>query len=369
MIGTDCKKTCVEGEGTLRDRLLEGVFVRNAQTAPQLVREPFVALLADRFLVVLEELGLLVELLVADRARKVMHAPGLVEGGENVPGDNLVANEAQITEQLMIVRLAVGHSALLVVPMAQEGLLALGTDKVLHVPVLSQGGNNPFLDGTSTSTTNRNTHPIVTTQTIQLVHVVGCVAGTILHLTRRRVQLGPARGTVEVIPVINLSSEAKRCIINDAMALVTDMLPKSNLFLLAIAIVTKRSVLIADETRIGQWDGAPFARETLRMPVGCHRLNDAPDDEIVALVAARRKQDVEVLLAVLAPLELVEDTILELPEALGANKALRMPELAVRVDDPFVGLESLVAPGAVHGAERHVVAHSLGTWMEERMFI
>lgn len=153
------------------------------------------------------------------------------------------------------------------------------------------------------------------------------------------------------------------------MALVADVLPKSDLFLLAVAIVTKRSVLVPDEARIGQRNGAPFARETLRMPVGRHRLNDTSDDEIVALVAARCKQDVEILLAVLAPLELVEDAILELAEALSAHKALRMPELAVRVDDPFVRLESLVAPGAVHGAERHVVAHSLGTWMEERMFI
>lgn len=136
LLGTDLKEKFGSGD-TLRDQLLEGVLVRNAQTTPQLVREPFVALLADRFLVVLEKLGLLVELLVADRARKVMHAPGLVEGGENVPGDDLVANEAQIAEELMIVRLAVGHSTLLVVPMAQEGFLALGTDKVLHVPVLS----------------------------------------------------------------------------------------------------------------------------------------------------------------------------------------------------------------------------------------
>lgn len=140
--------------------------MRNAQAATELAREPLVALLAHRFLVVLEEFGLLVQLLVADRAGEVMNAPGLVQCGEHcfwemandvenvtleshhrqvegrltpgssepltVTSDDLIADEAQISKQLMIVRLAVGHATLLVVTMAKEGFLTLGTHKVLQ---------------------------------------------------------------------------------------------------------------------------------------------------------------------------------------------------------------------------------------------
>lgn len=138
------------------------------------------------------------------------------------------------------------------------------------------------------------------------------------------------------------------------MALVADVLPKPDLLLLPVAVVAERPVLVADEARIRQRNTAALAGKALRMPVGRHRLDDAPDDEIVALVAARREQDVKVLLAVLATLELVEDAVLELAEALCADKALRMPELPVRVDDALVRLKAFIAPGAVHRAERHV---------------
>lgn len=182
--------------------------MRNAQTAPQFVREPLVALLAHRFLVVLEEFGLLVELLVADRAREVVHTPCLIEGGENVTGDDLIADEAQVSKQLMIVRLAVGHATLLVVPVTKERLLTLGTHEMLHMPVFAERRYNAFLDRPTASATDRNAHAIVAPQTVQLVHVVGRVPAAVLYLTCRRIQLGSTRRTVEVIPVVNFTPEA-----------------------------------------------------------------------------------------------------------------------------------------------------------------
>ena len=93
-----------------------------------------VALLAYRLEVDLVELGLDRHLLVARRAGKVVDAPGLVESGEDVPLDDLVADVAEVAEELVVVGLAVGQSGLLEVAAAQEGLLALGAGKVLHVP-------------------------------------------------------------------------------------------------------------------------------------------------------------------------------------------------------------------------------------------
>lgn len=52
--------------------------------------------------------------------------------------------------------------------MSKEWLLALGTHKVLYVPLLAESGDHPLLDGTTTSTTDGNAHLVVASQTIQL---------------------------------------------------------------------------------------------------------------------------------------------------------------------------------------------------------
>ena len=54
------------------------------------------------------------------------------------------------------------------------------------------------------------------------------------------------------------------------------------------------------------------------MPGGRHRPDDAAHDELAALSAAGRVKDVEVMLAVLPSLELVEYTVGEGPETLRA---------------------------------------------------
>lgn len=59
------------------------------------------------------------------------------------------------------------------------------------------------------------------------------------------------------------------------------------------------------------------------MPVGVHGLDDAADDEFAAFSATGGKENVEVMLAVLAALEFVKDAVAELLEALGAPRKLR----------------------------------------------
>ena len=50
---------------------------------------------------------------------------------------DLVADVAEVAEELVVVRLAVGEPLPLVVLVPQERLLALGAHKVLHVPMLA----------------------------------------------------------------------------------------------------------------------------------------------------------------------------------------------------------------------------------------
>lgn len=85
----------------------------------------------------------------------------------------------------MVMRLAVGQAALLVMAVSKERFLTLGAYKVLHVPVLAQRSDYSLLDRTTTGTANRNAHLVVASQAIQFIQVVRCVSRTALHLTRR----------------------------------------------------------------------------------------------------------------------------------------------------------------------------------------
>ena len=51
---------------------------------------------------------------------------------------DLVADVAEVAEELVVVCLTVGQPLALVVPVAKERLLTLGAHEVLHTPVLAQ---------------------------------------------------------------------------------------------------------------------------------------------------------------------------------------------------------------------------------------
>jgi len=83
------------------------------------------------------ELGLLVQLLIAHRTRKVMDAPRFVHGCEHISSNHLVAYKTQVAKQLVIMGFTVSQTFLLVVAMTKERFLTLGTYKMLHMPMLS----------------------------------------------------------------------------------------------------------------------------------------------------------------------------------------------------------------------------------------
>lgn len=134
------------------------------------------------------------------------------------------------------------------------------------------------------------------------------------------------------------------------------------------------AIVVPNESGVGQLLGTQLAAEALRMPASLHRLNDTPNYNVATLVAERCIQDSKILLAVLASLELVEDSILERAEALGAptnnqfqplfmiilisnlHKTLDVPQLPVRVDNLLLGFEALIAPSARHRFQAHVGA-------------
>lgn len=108
--------------------------------------------------------------------------------------------------------------------MTQKRLFALGAHEMLDVPVLAERGDDSLLDRATTCAANRNSHAIVATQAVKLVHIVRSKARATLDLASCRVQLDTAAGAVEVIAVVNLTAESQRSSIDEPMALLARIL-------------------------------------------------------------------------------------------------------------------------------------------------
>lgn len=165
----------------------------------------------------------------------MIHAPRFVQRREHVARDHLVAHEAQVAEQLMVVRLAVRQPLLLVVAMAQEGLLALGTHEVLDVPVFSERGDDALLDRPVARAANRDAHFIVTSQTIQLAFHFACI----------RIQFDAAAVAVEVVRMVRFAFELeRRALVDDRVALEADILANCGRLLACVAFVAQCTSLM-----------------------------------------------------------------------------------------------------------------------------
>jgi len=100
---------------------------------------------------------------------------------------------------------------------------------------------------------------------------------------------------------------------------------------------------VADETRVSQHTIATRTPETLWMPRIVHCFDDAPDDERFTFAAARGKQNVEVVLAILALLKLEEYAIFKRLKTLSADETSGMPGFLAAIDDLLIIAESLAA--------------------------
>ena len=113
------------------------------------------------------------------------------------PKPDLVAYVAEIPEELVVVRLAVGEPLPLVVLVPHERFLAFGAHEVVHAPMLACGiigcfnrfhyemsslmtfkemllvltkrGDDPILDGPPAGPANGDAHLVVAPQAVQLV--------------------------------------------------------------------------------------------------------------------------------------------------------------------------------------------------------
>ena len=144
--------------------------------------------------------------------------------------------------------------------------------------------------------------------------------------------------------------------------------------------MTQSSALVFDESEICQLLVTHFTAETFRMPSGLHclqhglvsafyehapfkvtgakyfgdtHLDDPPNDELATLVAARSKEDMEVMFTILATIKLIEDTVRERSEALCADKTAAVEQFTVAVDNLGLGLEAIFTASTGHTLQVH----------------
>lgn len=140
----------------------------------------------------------------------------------------------------------------------------------------------------------------------------------------------------------------------DAMATVADVLAAASRLLLQMARVTQGPSSILHKSCIGQLTVTQLTEKALRMPAIVQSLDHTPYHKLIAFPTARSKQDVEIMLAVFPALKLKEDSFWKRPETLGTDKALLMPDLTVRVDNPLILSETGVAPHAHRIQKGHI---------------
>lgn len=158
----------------------------------------------------------------------MVDTPGLVQCSEHISTNDIVADVAQVTKQLMVVGLTVGKAFFLVVPVAKEWLLTFGTDKVLYVPVLAKSCDHSLLNWPSASTTDWDAHLVMAAKAVQVP----------LYLTCLSSQFHTTRSAVEMVRVIGLTAELEWHVINDAVAFIADVFATRCSLLLCIAFMT-----------------------------------------------------------------------------------------------------------------------------------
>jgi len=131
-----------------------------------------------------------------------------------------------------------------------------------------------------------------------------------------------------MVRVVYFTPESKGLLFNKLMALIASVLVVPSGFKVGLAVVTESPSLVPHKSQLGELLCAMLTAETVRVPVGVHRLYYPSNNELITFATTWGKEDVEVVLTVLAPFKFIEGAIGERPEALCTDKTLGVPQLS-----------------------------------------
>lgn len=216
----------------------------------------------------------------------MIHTPGFVQGSKDISGNYLITNKAKIPKQLMVMSFAVSLSLFLIMPMSQEWFFTFGANKMFNVPIFAESSNDSLFDGTMTSTTNGNTHLVVTSKTVEFS----------LQFSGFRIEFYSTSIAVEMVRMVWFSLSSIKVasaitvvtnvmsylvlqwspFINDGMTLETNILSDCSSFFSGIAFMAQSSSGIFDESLVSKWDLASFASEAEWVPIVVQCLDHPP---------------------------------------------------------------------------------------------
>jgi len=112
----------------------------------------------------------------------MIDTPCLVESCENIALNNLIANIAKVSKQLVVVGFAVGKALSFIVTISQKRLFTLGTNEMLDMPMFPKCSNNSFLDWPSACPTDGYAHFVMAAKTVELIEFISSIARSGPHL-------------------------------------------------------------------------------------------------------------------------------------------------------------------------------------------